>query len=188
MDWEDWLNEPLAWDINKELPRWKIIRHFVNDGLIPFFNSRGYVFKRDSRTICSRIATGLFNNTGKHYLDSDWSFGLDNTDYIPEEKDHYYFILNSDHWEDFWRIWGHWDDVAKDFYRGIDRRMDIEEYCWYQLELDKSPQTKRILDILGIDEDVLTENAKENRDHHSKTDDIYLKEAAESGQYGGYRK
>lgn len=191
MDWDDWLNEPLRWDVNKELPRYRIIYRFVNDGLIPLFNSRGYRFKRDSQTICSRIATGLFNNQGKHYLDSDWEFGQENTDYIPEEKEHYHFILSSEHWEYFWNSWGNWDDVAKDFYRGLDRRMDIEEYCWTQLELDKSEQTKRILDMLGIDEDVLNDSpkgGKGNKGHHSKTDDIYLKEAVESGQYGGYRR
>ncbi len=191
MDWNDWLNQPLRWDVNKELERYKVIYRFVKDGLTPFFNSRGYIFKRDLQTICSRIATGLFNNEGKHYLDSDWAFGEENTDYIPEEKEHYHFIFSSDDWDDFWRIWGKWDDVANDFYRGLDRRMDIEEYCWTQLDLDKSEQTKKILDMLGIDEDVLNDypkSGKGNKDHQSRTDDIYLKEAMESGQYGGYRK
>jgi hypothetical protein len=196
MEWEDWLKETVysgrgqtEEDEVTYYSRARMIRLFVKEGLTPLFESHGYVFKRPPQTLCSRIATGLYENEGKHMLDSDWSIGLENTDYLPEEKDHYYTVLDRAVWDRFWSSWAHWDDVSEHNWRGLDRRADIEEYCWTQLDLDRSPQTKRILFILGIDEEALTAAEGGRNKHHQKgSDDVYIKEATESGQFGGYRK
>jgi hypothetical protein len=124
-------------------------------------------------------------------LESDWSFEIENTDYIPEEKDHYYHIMNHSVWDRLWRKWEFWEDIREDTFRGLDRRRDIEEYCWTQINLEASPQTRKIMDMLGIYEDGSSnENGayRSNKDHIKTMDDIYLREAIESGQYGGYRR
>jgi hypothetical protein len=193
MDWERWLQETVYIGTGPETECWRarMIRLFVKDGLIPLFESHGYVFKRPPATLCSRIATGLYENEGKHMLDSDWRIGLENTDHLPEERDHYNTVLDRTIWDKFWSTWSHWEDVSEHSWRGLDRRADIEDYCWTQLDLERSPQTKRILFILGIDEDAIAaEEARGSRNkHHQKgSDDVYIKEASESGQFGGYRK
>lgn len=124
-------------------------------------------------------------------LDSEWDIGLENTDYLPEERDHYYTVMDRAIWDNFWTGWSHWEDVSEHNWRGLDRRADIEDYCWTQLDLDRSSQTKRILFILGIDEEAITaEEGRAGRNkHRSKgSDDVYIKEATDSGQFGGYRK
>lgn len=199
MEWEDWLQEPLLWSTPEDsgVPRCRIITNFVKEGLIPLFKSRGYLFKCDAKTLCSRIATLLYNNQERSSLESDWSFGQENTDHLPEEKDHYYHIMNHSVWDRFWSKWIYWDDISPNTFRGEDRRRDIEEYCWTQLDLEGSPQTRKILDMLGIYEDTggidggnhwHGQSWKSNKDHQKTVDDVYLKEAIESGQFGGYRR
>lgn len=190
MDWESWLQETVYVGTNKgtQCTRARMIRLFVKEGLIPILEAHGYVFKRSAATLCSRLATGLYENEGKHMLDSEWLIGLENTDYLPEEKEHYYTVLDRGVWDRFWATWSHWDDVSENNWRGLDRRADIEEYCWTQLDLERSPQTKRILFILGIDEDAIAAEEGRHKHHQKGSDDVYIKEATESGQFGGYRK
>jgi hypothetical protein len=185
MEWEDWLEEPIYWDESgKDVLRWKIISDFVKYGLVPFLKIHGYIFKSSQRDLCSRIASGLYANRGKHIFESDWSFCHENIEHMAEEKDHYDHIVNQDEWDKLWDLWRHWDDIGEDSFRGIDRRFDIQEYCWTQLDLECSPQTRRILEMVGIYEN----GAWGNKDHSRKMDDPYLKEANESGQYDGYRR
>jgi hypothetical protein len=194
MEWEEWLEEEITWPRHSEagLARWRVISTFVKDGLIPLFKSRGYVFYCDTKALCSRIATGLYNNQNLSSLDSDWAFEYENIDYISEEKGHYYHIMNHGVWERFWQKWEFWEDVQEESFRGLDRRRDIEDYCWTQVNLDGSPQTRKMMELLGIHEDTIlygdSVNTNKNKDHLRTMDDIYLKESIESGQYGGYRR
>ena len=70
------------------------------------------------------------------------------------------------------------EDVSDDSFRGRDRRIDIEEYIWRQLDLDNSYQSEIL--YAGDDEDYEPEI-----DDHSKKVDVYLLEA---NGWGGLRR
>lgn len=186
LPWYDWLTELTDWSGGvSQLRRHRAIKIFVKEGLIPLLQSNGYRLACTAQDLCSNIATGLYENQGKAYLESNWNIGHKNTDFLPEEKIHYYDVLNPDIWEDFWGYWGKWSDFDADSERGLDRRYDIQDYMWSQLNLEGSPQTKTILYMLGIDDSGSNTAAPMI---NTKAEDVYLYEAAESGQYGGYRK
>ena len=178
--WNEWLNELVAWDVNDELPRRAAIYHLCKRGLVPFLASHGYTIEVSVKELGSRIATGLFINRGKHTYDSNWSFGyVEEFSNNCEYRDRYYHVIDSDEWSKFWEIWGTWSDLDADSFRGLDRRLDIQEYMWTQICHERSYQTGIVNEFLGIEGEDVSEY--DNRD-------TYLKDAAESNEWGGYRK
>ena len=205
MTWSEWLWEPVDWNSLHELPRWKAIRYFVRDGLTPFLAEKGYAIGSTPSSFRDNIATGLYMNQGLSHVESDWSFGHINTEYMDAEKIHFYDVLDSDAWSEFWSIWSHWSDLSDDDPRGPDRRYDIEAYCWTQVNTAKSAQTGVIMDILGIHDgggggrpasptksfnwgNRASTFVQHQQPFSAREDDTYLKEAADSGLYDGYRR
>lgn len=205
ISWNDWLLEPISVRPEGGLaPRATILRRFVEDGLVPFLHGRGYRLACTVAEFRSVLATGLYENEGLSCLESHWDFGVKNTDYLPEEKMHFYDVLDSEAWDAFWESWGDWADVTLTAFRGQDRRNDIQEACWSQLNLEDSPQTKVVLELLGIDDAALAAAAgpqkgraggggaappaRQGRSRGRTHEDTYIREAAESGEYGGYRR
>ena len=84
-------------------------------------------------------------------------------------------------WEVFWGTWGGWTDVHVDSWRGGDRRIDIAHYMWTQINLEGSPQTRVVNESMGWYEEY-------GDDIAASREDVYLREAADSGEWGGYRK
>jgi len=181
-NWNIWLDELVFWDNYEYIPRRAAIGRFCRNGLIQFLQKHGYEVQINPKQLGARIATGLYKNRNKSILDSDWSsFGPIENNYNSEEyKDHYYHIVDSDRWDYFWSIWGIWSDVDLDEYRGWDRRMDIQDYIWTQLSLELSPQTQTINELLGI----FYEDIVEDGDGR----DVYLRDMAESNEWGGIRR
>ena len=180
-DWNNWLNEYVSCDVYDELPRRTAIYRLCKRGLIPFLQSHGYAVEVSIKELGSRIATGLYINRGKSYCDSNWKFGYPeelslNCDY----RDRYYHVIDSEEWDKFWEIWGTWIDLDADSFRGADRRFDIQEYMWTQICHERSEQTRIVNEFLGI-EDGQDVSEYDNRD-------TYLRDAAESNEWGGYRK
>jgi hypothetical protein len=182
ISWNAWLNETVGWR-NEYVPRRVAIHHFVKYGLIPFVNSKGYTFACSLSALQSRIATGFYNNQGLSCSESDWRIAVANNDYLEQDVDHYWHIMHSDVWARFWKTWGVWADVSEDSWRGSDRRIDIECFVWTQLNLERSVQTRVVNELVGIYEDY-----SEERGHHHAREDVYLREAADSGEWGGYRR
>jgi hypothetical protein len=56
-------------------------------------------------------------------------------------------------WEEFWALWGVWGDFRPEEFRGQDRRLDIQEFVWGQVDLENSPQTDVLLELMGAAED-----------------------------------
>lgn len=178
--WKEWLYETVSWGMDC-MPRYKAIHHFVVKGLMPFIQSNGYVLACSPRALQSRIATGLYNNRGKSCVESNWRIALENTDYVEHDEGQYWHVLSPEKWEAFWGRWGGWTDVHRDGWRGEDRRVDIAHYVWTQINLEASPQTRVVNESMGWYEEY-------GEDAGGGREDVYLREAADSGEWGGYRK
>jgi hypothetical protein len=181
MSWNAWLNETVGWK-TEYVPRRVAIHRFVKNGLIPFVSSKGYTFACSQDELKSGIATGFYNNQSLSCVESNWRIAVANNDYLEEDHYQYWHVMDSDVWARFWGTWGMWTDVSEDSWRGPDRRIDIEHYVWSQINLEDSPQTRIVNEMVGIYEDY-----SEERGHHPR-EDIYLREAADSGEWGGYRR
>jgi hypothetical protein len=91
-----------------------------------------------------------------------------------DDKEHYYHVLSQEKWDRLWDTWAVWGDLNN--FRGEDRRIDIQEHCWSQLDLDESPQTRVVDELLAYPEDGIISK-----------EDVYLREASESNEWGGFR-
>jgi hypothetical protein len=187
-----WIREWITWDTHS-VRRSTVLRAFVQDGLIPFARSKGYSWAtNDAQRIANALATGLWLNQEKSCLDSDWR-GLelvDNTRHVAD-RHHFYMILDTDAWDDFWDVWGGWTDVnPEDSFRAQDRRNDIQEFLWGQLDLSLSAQTKVVKELTGnFDQDGDSDDGREpTAAYRAGPQDTYLREATESGQYEGRRR
>jgi len=180
MSWNDWLNEPIdtAYGTTK---RQSMIHLFVSSGLVPFIQSEGYEWNRDVDWIQSVIATGLYENQNKHNLQSKWPAPT-NTDFAQEDVDHFEHVMDSDKWDAFWLNWGYWADVDSDLPYGLERRLDIQAMVWQHIDLARSKQTK-IVDTL-MEEDEPQDEGGNGRRH----EDVYIRDASESNEWGGYRR
>jgi hypothetical protein len=178
--WNNWLNETVYWDTTDEILRRTAIRRLCRSGLIPFLESHGYILNVDETELGSRIATGMYNNRHVGYIESNWSFGsVENSCMNSDYQAHFRHVIDIDEWEKFWTIWGCWGDLDKDMRYGWDRQRDIENYIWSLISAERSRQTLIIREILGEDDEYETE-------HDSR--DAYLRESAESNEWGGYRR
>ena len=75
MSWEDWLNEYVCWDTHEDITRRLAIYRLCKYGLIPLLEANGYRTTIKLHVLCSRIATGMYNNRNVNSLQSDWSIG-----------------------------------------------------------------------------------------------------------------
>lgn len=183
--WLTWLNEPLEFGPDT-IPRRSIIHMFVKDGLLPFLRKKGYTVYGGYREIQSAIATGFYKNQGKAFLESDWSMiPVLNDTYNIEDLWHYHHILSQDDWDILWSEWDEWTDIS-DESRGWDRQQDIQNFIWTQIDLDNSAQTMIVMEHTWGGDD--TEDVDAYRRSRNLKDDIYLREAAESNEWGGYRR
>ena len=149
MDFEQWLNAYVRIDECVIVRRKEWITNFVKNGLYPWIKSKGYSWEFSESHIKNCIATGLYENKNKSYLTSNWHYSVSNTDTnIHHYKDHFYHVINLNEWDKFWKIWGNMSDLIEDSPRGQDRRFDIQEFVWEQLDLTNSFQTNIINELL----------------------------------------
>lgn len=173
MNWEEWLNESVWWDMSEDIPRKLAIYRLCKYGLIPFCEANGYRITIRLDTLSSRIATGMYNNRYVNTLESDWNIGeienmfLDNKYHII----HYYNVLSYDKWENFWSLWGLWSDINTSSAYGWDRQNDISDFMWAQINLEESPQMQVVNEMLGIED-----CANDEQDRR----DAYIRDIAES--------
>jgi hypothetical protein len=178
MSWNSWLNEKVAWDITEYIPRGTAIQRLCNQGLVPFLESHGYAVAISPKDLGSRVATGLYNNMTRSHLESEWSFGpVENSSMSDDYEVRYRHVISSDEWQKFWSIWGVWSDFDTERHYGWDRQRDVEDYIWTQIDAEGSRQTAIVNEFLS--EEYVPE-------HDSR--DAYLRDAAESNEWGGRRR
>lgn len=180
MSWDAWLDEHVKWDINNyTIKRRAAIHKLCKYGLIPFLQSHGYSVGVDDKELGSRIATGLYNNQNKTFLESDWNFGSIPNELLTEEYEMYFnHHINDEEWDKFWELWGVWSDVDKCCQYGAARQQDIRQYMWSQLNSNLSAQMIQLKEKEDVEENA----------YEYDTGDAYLRDAKESGEWGGIRK
>jgi hypothetical protein len=186
-EYNTWLNMPLR--IHRyRMKRSDAIAYFVEDGLVPFIESHGYLFSSPPSELTEIVTRNLFASRGLSHLESEWDCPTVNTewkngtDLYIEDKQHYSNKIDLKEWETFWNVWGSWRDVSLDSFRGSDRRLDIEHFVWGQLDLRISEQSYLLDEILNDEEEAQEYNQKHP---NKRNEDIYLREAE---GWGGYRK
>jgi hypothetical protein len=140
MNPEVWLNEKLWCGFSEYRTRRAIIWRFTVEGLLPFLASNGYTVEVTPREFSSGIATLLFH-TRAHTLLTPFPMNRQD-DYSIEHKQHYNHVIDPMRWSAFWDTWALWEDISTEYGRGFYRRLDIQEYCWSQIDLASSPQTR----------------------------------------------
>ena len=172
INWNRWLNEYVCMDPEDYVRRRVAIHRLCSYGLIPFLRANGYSIAISNKELGSRIATGLYNNHGRHMLESDWSFGpIENTCMNDDYRAHFHHVINDAKWEVFWEQWGGWLDQH--------RHADIQDYIWSQVCSEHSPETEIANEHIYGEEEYAAE-------HDSR--DVYLKDSIESNEWGGIRK
>jgi hypothetical protein len=153
VSFEKWLEEIVCWNNTEYLSRQQAIWRFVSRGIVPFFIEHGYmIFNKNE--LASGIANLLYDKRGLSCMEGPY---YPTESYVDEHKNRYYHVLG-DEWEAFWSSWGLWTDMTSS--RGEDRRIDIQEYCWTHIDLEKSPQT-RVVEEFMEDEPVKAEDFKD---------------------------
>ena len=179
MTFRMWLDEWIYWESVEQVPRYVAIYRFVKYGLYPFIKQNGYNIREDVKGFAVSIASILYFNRGASCLNPHAAIITDDGLNNIENKQHFYHVLNDIKWSTFWDRWGSWSDVSLDDFRGADRRIDIESKCWEYIDFDSSYETTILHEHLGL----------EDEDGNIRYgEDVYLREAAESNEWGGYRR
>ena len=178
MNADTWLHEMVEWDSAEYIPRRIAIYRFVVYGLYPFLTANGYALLSNEKDFVTSIGTMLYLQRDASCLDSHPLLIQGARRDCIEDKQHFYHVLGWSKWQNFWNEWGIWQDVSLDYERGEDRRIDIQEFCWLHIDLDSSSQSLIVKEHMGLLEENMT----------GKGEDVYLREAAESNEWGGYRK
>jgi len=145
---EDWLNEEIWYGTLNTLPRRRAIWRFAKYGLEPFLKAHGYTLNINTRELSSGIATLLYHNRGQGLIGPYEHDLTAQNEYSDEHRQHYNHVIDYATWQKFWSDWSHWDDVSPESPHGFYRRLDIEEYCWSQLNLALSAQTQVVEDCI----------------------------------------
>jgi len=186
MGFYHWLDEEIYTGFGCEkIPRKEIITIFVRRGLYPFIENHGWRWAISPNDLKNHIANGLYKNRGKSSSESNWLFPSVNTQYDDEYLARFNYTVGCEAWDEFWSEWGLWNDIDSFTDFGLHRRLDIQQYVWSQINIDASPESRIVDELLFDDEEM---NQMPSYTTKRESDDIYLHESAESGQYGGYRR
>lgn len=144
------------------------IKLFVNDGIVPFINTHGYVFFCNKDYICDLIATSLFfytrNNSYLIKLHKSIKFN-------DEYYEHYTYIVQREKWHNFWKYYNSlFNDLF--FYEEGGFTSQLEDLMYSLIDLDKSLTHIRYIqentesesedDIKNIDPYILDQRNREN--------------------------
>jgi hypothetical protein len=173
MSFKSWLNAIVGGSKGRNYRRVYIKE--ITKELWSFILRKGYMWNISESHLKNCIATGLYENSQKSHIASEWNYSDVNTEYSTEDLLHYHDVID---WEEFWQGSTIWDDISTEFFRGQDRRSDIESFVWKQLNLQASPQTEELYEILlgGEEEAPVIQG------------DVYLQEAVEYNGWGGIRR
>lgn len=168
--WRHWLEEKLEWDSTNDFyPRRLLIYSLVVDALIPFITSHKYQFGCDPKRIANIIARALYFGEVRNEEV--------NTDYVEEDYNHYLFKLDDDTWDSFWSQWGVWKDIDSEH---IHERELVRLCVWTLLDLEHSPESRMVEELMGLweDEDGEEGGGKQKKKREQGDADPYLQDAA----------
>ena len=137
--WRRWLDVEVEWDSVEIVKRKVLIYDMVMEGLLPFLIDNGYSIGCPVNELVRAVSKVLYHSCSYHRNIND--------NYRQEDIDHYYYILDDEKWESFWNTWGRWCDVDDE---KVKHRELIRICAWSLLDLEKSAQTRRVDEELGL--------------------------------------
>ena len=139
--WTTWLNTVVylnEHDFKSTMKRQEALTIFVKEGLVPFLESRGYVFSPQYH-IVSHLATYLFKRYSRDFVKQPFEriYNHVNVDLLHYEDS----AVPPDDWDYFWKQWGLMTDFYDDQFRN---RFWIPYFCYNRLDLLHSDATNKV--------------------------------------------
>ena len=169
--WRNWLSECVDYE-NEWFERQEVIFMFVEEDLIPFVKSFGYVFHSTPKELAQVIARELFHYLCNSKKTLKWHSKIYNTDHVKEDEDYFYHRLDTRVWEGFWKSVPLWCDVEEDSAR---TRSIIEYACWTCIDVENSPASEVINAMFDTDDDDSI-TSKKDKKKQDRERDPYLAE------------
>jgi hypothetical protein len=168
-----WLVELVDYE-SEILERQLVIYIFVKQDLMPFIKKNGYVFLVAERKLAEIIARELFHSLMQASRKTKWHSRSLNTEFRQEDYDHFLHIFDTEQWEYFWEQVSKWIDIEEwnYFTKNI-----IEHAVWTCIDVENSPQTVIVDEMLGLYDDEEEEPVKEEKR------DPYLVEQSSHNEY-----
>ena len=154
-----------------------LFKIFLHEGLLPFITSAGYTIGTPLRTFYGFIVEGLYKNRNHSSLESTWNTTYYTKGLIDEDRIHYHDVINPETWDDFWSGWNDIEEFSSESFRGSDRRNDLQELVWRQLDIENSYQTEVLYELMN-------DYDEQEPEESSKKVDVYL---LETSGWGGLR-
>jgi len=177
---ERWLHSRIEWK-GEQIKRGQIYKIFLHDGLLPLIEDMGYSVGTPLKKLYGYMVSGIYNSRERPSISSQWNMTHYTRRWAQEEKIHFYHIMNPDVWERFWNDWGEIEDFSEYSFRGRDRRTDIEDFIWRQIDLDISYQSEILYELMNDEYELESEETQQ----HPKKVDVYL---VETSGWGGLRR
>jgi hypothetical protein len=169
--WRNWLAEYVEYE-NDWCERQEAILIFVEEDLVPFVKSFGYIFHSSEKELAQIIARELFHSLCNSTRRIKWHSKVLNVDYVKEDEDYFYHLLDTRVWEGFWKSVSLWCDVEEDVIR---TRSIIEHACWTCINVENSPASQVVNDMFDTDDDdSITSKKEKNKKDNER--DPYLAE------------
>ena len=164
--WAYWINQPIFTDRGIQYTKRKhAIYSFCREGLIPLVESAGYKFHFTDATFFKAFLSMLYSL----YMGHTVRPVCVEIPHREEQHAEFHYRLDTEIWEDFWKIWGTIQDFDEDGYAHR-LQFELSEFVWCWLDFDKSPTVEFLYEELEHD-DYQEEVAKGK-------DDPYLQETS----------
>lgn len=145
MRWLNWLHEVIEYD-GDLWKRQEVIYTFVKEDVFPFIKKRGYFFSVTEKQLAQIVAREFYYISCQTIKKTKWHSKYGNHSYREEDLHHFNYIFDSSVWESFWKKTIPWCDMNEE---SRHTRSIVEFAVWTCLDLDASPQTRFVNDLLN---------------------------------------
>ena len=169
--WETWIRQNIYADdgVYNVAPRHEVMRHFIEKGVFPFVQKKGYRFRENPQKVTNSFLRYLF----AVYLNEKIQFLNPHKDEDSSHFDEFDHVFDTMEMEPFWEKWGSIQDFAPDHY-AEKVRSTIPYFIWASLNLTNSPAYIKLEKIMNeVDEFEIT-----NRKESKAKEDPYLQESS----------
>jgi hypothetical protein len=163
--WNYWINEPIFTDSGTThiTKRKHAMYWFCKEGLIPFLERAGYIFRYSPVELTNILLHLLFKMSEGKRVHSSCS----PIDYYDDQYDLYNYTLDTHSWDAFWNKFEGLQDFQEDNF-AFRIRYELREFVWSWLDIENSKTAQALHKELCEQEDY--EESSKGKD------DIYLQE------------
>jgi hypothetical protein len=169
--WRDFLNTSIFLDrgVQNIAPRHRAISIFVNEGLLPFVQTKGYNWIYSAEKTILTLLHMLF----EMYEGRKIRVQNLQTNYPSDYFDLFLQHFDTEEWELFWERWGLYEDFQEDRYAHEFRYL-LQNYIWNSVNLENSAAIQDLFEEL--EERNETDRAWRTSERSKGKDDPYLQD------------